>query len=387
MADSSPSLTLRVHEGIRKIKAADWDACAGTSNPFVSHAFFAALEDSKSAVLETGWGPQHLTVEDEAGRVLGCAPLYLKGHSYGEYVFDWGWAEALQRAGGHYYPKLLNAVPFTPVPGPRLLVRPGAPAEIPEVLIGGMMQLAEKLGVSSLHVNFCTGLEWARLRQAGLMQRVGKQFHWENPGYETFDDFLGALASRKRKVLRKERQAVSKTGIQLSSLVGADIKQHHWDAFFAFYMDTGDRKWGQAYLSREFFSRLHEAMADRILLVMAEKDGRPVGGALNLIGEDTLFGRYWGCVEAYKFLHFEACYYRAIDYAIAHRLKRVEAGAGGSHKLQRGYLAKPTFSAHWIAHDGLSKAVGQFLAQERRAIEAEIAACDEHSPFRKTGEG
>jgi predicted N-acyltransferase len=382
MPDSSQSLTLRVRDGIDAIAAADWDACAGSANPFLSHAFFKALEDSKSAVGETGWMPQHLVVEDEAGKVMGCAPLYVKTHSYGEYVFDWGWAEAFQRAGGRYYPKLLCGVPFTPVPGPRFLIRPGAPEEMPEILMGGMLQMCEKLNLSSLHINFCTEAEWKRCGEAGMLLRVGKQFHWENAGYATFDDFLKALASRKRKAVRKERQAVVDAGIVVSSLVGDAIQERHWDAFFDFYMDTGDRKWGQAYLNRAFFSRLHDSLAHRVLLVMAEKDGRPVGGALNMIGEDTLYGRYWGCLETYKFLHFEACYYRAIDYAIEHKMARVEAGAGGRHKLQRGYMAKPTYSAHWITHSGLRNAVAQFLEQEREAVDDEIAHHDEHSPFR-----
>lgn len=387
MPDGNAALTLRIRESIRDVPAAEWDACAGDSNPFVSHAFLSAVEDSRSADASTGWHPQHLTVEDEAGQVVACSPVYAKSHSYGEYVFDWSWAEAYQRAGGRYYPKLLAAVPFTPVPGPRLLARPGAPADLRDVLIGGMTHLSERLKLSSVHVNFCTQEEWRQLGQNGFLLRLGKQFHWENNGYRDFSDFLNALSSRKRKALRKERQSVAEAGIRLRSLCGKDIEERHWDAFFAFYTDTGNRKWGQPYLTREFFSLLHRNLGERVLLVMAEKDNRLVAGALNLIGRDAVYGRYWGCLEEYKFLHFETCYYRAIDYAIAEGLRWVEAGAGGRHKLQRGYLARPTYSAHWIGHAGLRRAVEEFLIEERRAVEAEIAAYAAESPFKKAGDG
>ena len=385
MPDGNPPVTLRPLDSIDAIDAAAWDACAGTANPFVCHAFFKALEDSQSAVAKAGWTPHHLVAESDAGVVLGCLPLYIKSHSYGEYVFDWSWAEAFQRAGGRYYPKFLAAVPFTPVTGPRFLVRTGAPDDTIDVLIGGMIHLAEQSSLSSLHVNFCTEAEWKRLGDAGLLLRIGKQFHWDNRGYGSFDDFLADLSSRKRKALRKERRGVTEAGVELLSLTGADIKERHLDAFFEFYMDTSGRKWGHPYLTREFFSLLAQSMADRMLLVIAEKDGRAVGGALNLIGTEAVFGRYWGCREEYKFLHFEACYYRAIDYAIAHGIPRVEAGAGGRHKLQRGYLARPTYSAHWIGHSGFRDAVGRFLVEERQAVEAEIADCARESPFRREG--
>jgi predicted N-acyltransferase len=383
MPDGNPPVTVKAIDTINAVDPADWDACAGRDNPFVSHAFLKACEDSGSAVAQQGWGPQHLVATDESGKVTACAPLYLKGHSYGEYVFDWGWAEAYQRAGGQYYPKLLSAVPFTPATGPRLLVRPGCPDSMYDVLISAMVQLAERSNLSSVHITFPDQAQWQRCGEAGFLLRVGKQFHWENNGYETFDDFLNALSSRKRKGLRKERRAVAESGVVLLALTGSDIKEHHWDAFYDFYMDTADRKWGQPYLTRNFFSLLGELMADKVLLVLAEKDGRTVGGALNLIGSEAIFGRYWGCLEEFKFLHFEACYYMAIDFAIERGLRWVEAGAGGRHKLQRGYLARPTYSAHWIGNESFRRAVEQFLSEERYSVEREIADYDTQSPFRR----
>jgi uncharacterized protein len=384
MPDGADAVTVKVLSSIHDAPVAGWDACAGAYNPFASHAFLAALEDSRSVCAETGWLPRHLAVTGADGALVGCMPLYLKSHSYGEYVFDWGWAEAYQRAGGRYYPKLQGAIPFTPVTGRRLLLRPDAPAGTFGALATAAIRIAERLGASSLHITFPTEREIAALEPHGFLVRVGHQYHWENRGYSSFDDFLGDLVSRKRKAIRKERQSVADSGIVLRTLTGGQIDERHWDAFFRFYLDTADRKWGHPYLNREFFRRFGETMAERVVLVMAETQaGEPVGGALNLVGADALYGRYWGCLESCRFLHFEACYYRAIDFAIERGLDRVEAGAQGEHKVQRGYLPQPTWSAHWIAHSGLRRAVQHFLEAERPAVEAEIrewAAC---SPFRR----
>jgi predicted N-acyltransferase len=383
MPDGSGAFTIRVIDRIAEIPAAAWDACAGPDNPFLSHAFLGALEASGSATARTGWLPQHLALEDEGGRLLGAAPLYLKGHSYGEYVFDHGWADAYRRAGGEYYPKLQCAVPFTPVTGPRLLVRPDAGAAVADALIAGMVELARRHKVSSLHITFPTAGEWQRFTAAGFLQRTGRQFHWENAGYASFDDFLAALSSRKRKTIRKEREAALAGGIEIRTLTGDAIEKRHWDAFFRFYISTSDRKWGSPYLTREFFDLIGASMAKSIVLVMAEKGGRLIAGALNLRGGDTLYGRNWGCAGDFPFLHFEACYYRAIDFAIAEGLQRVEAGAQGQHKIQRGYLPSPTYSAHWIRDPGFRRAVADFLARERRAVAHEMDALAELSPFRR----
>jgi predicted N-acyltransferase len=379
--------TIRVIDRIAEIPAASWDACAGPDNPFLSHAFLDALEASGSATAETGWLPQHLALEDAGGRILGVAPLYLKGHSYGEYVFDHGWADAYERAGGRYYPKLLSAVPFTPVTGPRLLfdpaMGPAGRAATADALIQGMLELARRHKVSSVHVTFPTEGDWERFAAAGFLQRIGQQYHWENRGYSSFDDFLAALSSRKRKTIRKEREAAVAGGIEIHTLTGTAIEKRHWDAFFRFYISTSDRKWGSPYLTRPFFDLIGARMADRIVLIMAEKNGRPIAGALNLLGGDTLYGRNWGCAGDFPFLHFEACYYRAIDFAIARGLRRVEAGAQGQHKIQRGYLPSPTYSAHWIRDPGFKRAVSDFLARERRAVTHEMGELAELSPFRR----
>lgn len=385
MPDGREAIAIRVVDNLAEVPAAAWDACADTANPFVSHAFLSALEASGTVAPKTGWLPQHLLTEDQAGTLRACAPLYLKSHSYGEYVFDWAWADASERAGIPYYPKLQAAVPFTPVTGPRLMVRPGEPEDLADALIAGMLQLAERHGASSLHVTFPTEAEWQRLRAAGLLARIGHQFHWMNEGYACFDDFLDALASRKRKAIRKERQAVADSGVVLRTLTGDDITETHWDIFYRFYRDTIERKWGPGYLNRAFFSLLHRALSERIVLIWAEHGGRAVGGALNLIGGDTLYGRYWGCLEHYRFLHFEACYYQAIEFAIERGLKRVEAGAQGPHKIQRGYLPVVTYSAHWIADPGLRRGVAQFIKQERQMVEMEGKALADASPFRKNG--
>ena len=386
MPDGAPALTLTLHSAIAEIAPDAWDACAGEGNPFVSHAFLSALEDSGSAGPRTGWLPRHAALRDAAGGLLAVAPMYAKSHSYGEYVFDHGWANALERAGGDYYPKLQVAVPFSPVPGPRLLVRPGT--GVPHAtLAGALAQACRELGLSSVHVTFCTEPEWDALGQCGWLQRLGMQFHWENEGYAGFEDFLGALASRKRKVLRRERRDANAAGLTFQALSGTDLRERHWDAFYRFYTSTVDRKWGSAYLTRRFFSLLGERLGDRVVLMLAENAGKPVAGALNLVGAEALYGRNWGCTGDWPFLHFELCYYRAIDWAIAHGLKRVEAGAQGRHKIQRGYLPKPTYSAHWIAHAGLRRAVADFLVEERREIAAEMDALAADSPFRQDGDG
>tara|TARA_R110000772_G_scaffold267933_2_gene393236 strand:+ start:3865 stop:5034 length:1170 start_codon:yes stop_codon:yes gene_type:complete len=388
MPDGRDAVAIKVLKSLSEVSPEAWDACAGTDNPFVRHAFLSALEDSGSATAETGWLGQHLVIEDPAGGIAACAPLYLKNHSYGEYVFDWGWADAYERAGGRYYPKLQCAVPFTPVTGPRLLVNEALPdsqrREMRLALIAGMAQLAQNLGVSSLHVTFPTEAEWEAFGSAGYLQRIGQQFHWENKGFKTFDDFLDELSSRKRKNIKKERRAVHDAGLDIRVLEGTDITEAHWDAFFQFYIDTSDKKWGQAYLTRRFFSLLGARLGRAVVLIVVEKDGRPVAGALNLRGGDTLYGRNWGCVADYKFLHFEACYYQAIDYAIAHGLKWVEAGAQGPHKVQRGYLPRRTFSAHWIADKGFRDAVSGFLKDESKGIEREMSAYGAFSPFKKS---
>jgi len=385
MPDGSASLTLSLHGAIAEIPAAEWDSCAGTANPFVSHAFLSALEDSGSADAREGWLAQHVVLRAEDGRVAAVAPMYAKSHSYGEYVFDHGWANALQRGGGSYYPKLQVAVPFSPVPGPRLLRRPGSGVPV-AAFASAFEQACRSLDLSSVHVTFCTEAEWQGLGEAGWLQRLGMQFHWENRGYTSFEDFLGALSSRKRKVLRRERRDANAAGLTFHALSGDELTEAHWDAFYRFYTSTVDRKWGGAYLTRRFFSLLSERLGERVVLMLATNGGKPVAGALNIAGAEALYGRNWGCRGDWPFLHFELCYYRAIDWAIAHGLRRVEAGAQGRHKIQRGYLPKPTYSAHWIAHTGLRRAVAGFLEDERPQMRAEMAALAEQSPFRKAGE-
>ena len=382
---------VRVEPAISKIAAAEWDACANPDpaayNPFVAHAFLKALEDAKCVGGRSGWVPQHLVVEDAAGGVAACMPAYVKTHSQGEYVFDHGWAEAYTRAGGQYYPKLQVAVPFSPVPGQRLLVREGSDISYNAALLAaGAIELARRLELSSVHVTFMQEDEWARAAGLGYLQRTDQQFHWSNDGYATFDDFLGRLSSRKRKTIRKERTQALSSGLTIEHVQGAAITEAHWDAFFEFYMDTGSRKWARPYLNRKFFSLLGQSMADQCLLVFAMRDGRPVAGALNMIGGDCLYGRYWGMAEHHPCLHFEVCYYQAIDYAITHGLKRVEAGAQGEHKLARGYMPAPTFSAHWIADPSLRRAVSRYLVEERAAVAEHREMLAEYGPYRKVVE-
>ena len=352
-------------------------------NPFIAHDFLSALEISGSAVAKAGWQPQHLVLEDETGAVLGVVPCYLKSHSRGEYVFDRGWAEAYERAGGDYYPKLQVSVPFTPATGRRLLVVPGPQnGEREAALAQGLVELCRLREASSVHVTFMPEPEWHLLAERGFLKRTDQQFHWENAGYASFDEFLGALASRKRKVLKRERREALVNGIEVDWLTGSDLTEAVWDDFFAFYMDTGSRKWGRPYLTREFFSLVGEKMADRILLVMAKRAGRYIAGAINFIGSETLFGRHWGAIEHHPFLHFELCYYQAIDFAIANKLARVEAGAQGEHKIARGYMPVTTYSAHYIADPALRRAIADYLVRERAYVEAAGRELADMAPFR-----
>lgn len=389
---------------IADIAAADWDACANpccTSeqaqtasvpfareryNPFISHAFFHALEASKSASPRAGWAAQHL-VAKRGDQIVGVVPCYLKSHSRGEYVFDAGWADAYQRAGGDYYPKLQVSVPFAPATGPRLLVRNDIPdvAEVRTILARGLKSLCKATEASSAHVTFAKKDEWDLLAGEGFLQRTDQQFHWQNEGYATFDDFLGALNSRHRKAIKRERRDALANGVTIEHLTGSSLSEEAFDAFFQFYMETGSRKWGTPYLNRDFYTRIAETMPDDILLVMAKRNGRWIAGAINFIGSDTLFGRHWGAIEHHPFLHFEVCYYQAIDFAIARGLKHVEAGAQGEHKLARGYLPKQTYSAHYIPDPGFRRAVADYLKRERQYVEHAVEELTEVAPFRKDG--
>ena len=387
---------LRPNEAIAKvvtrigeIDREAWDACANpdpaTYDPFVSHAFLNALEEAGTVGdKKTGWLPQHIMIEDASGAVAGCMPCYAKLHSAGEYVFDYGWADAYARAGGQYYPKLQVAVPFSPVPGRRLLVPPGPGAEARRALLAtAATKLVQRFEVSSLHLTFLTKEEWDALGAQGFLQRTDQQFHWRNEGYGTFEDFLAQLASRKRKTVRKERREALSGGITIERISGSDIKEAHWDAFFQFYEDTGARKWGRPYLNRRFFSLLGQSLGERCLLIMAKRNGRYIAGAFNMIGGDCLYGRYWGAIEHHPCLHFEVCYYQAIDYAIEHGLKRVEAGAQGEHKLARGYMPTTTYSAHWIVNPSFREAIEQYLKNERLAVAHNGAVLSQFAPYRK----
>ncbi|MBY8915211.1 GNAT family N-acetyltransferase [Nitratireductor sp. L1-7-SE] len=388
----SGDVTLTVSPSLADLPEADWAALSGARrdgtgspyNPFVSYAFLSSLADSGCAVRESGWLGQHLFLRAADGTLLGAVPCYLKSHSQGEYVFDHGWADAFERAGGRYYPKLQVSIPFTPASGPRLLVREGAsPRAVREALAEGIKTLTDRLGVSSAHVTFATDDDIAALDRAGFLMRTDQQFHFFNRDYGRYDDFLATLASRKRKALKKERRTALENGIEIDWLTGPDLTESVWDDFFSFYADTGSRKWGRPYLNRRFFSLIGERMADDILLVMARRNGRYIAGAINFIGSDTLFGRNWGCVEHHPFLHFEVCYHQAIEFAIARGLTRVEAGAQGEHKLARGYEPVTTRSAHYIPHPGLRRAVAQYLEMERRDVAEISRMLEAHTPFRK----
>jgi len=383
---------IRVAAGIGAFTCEEWNGFAGTTpgdqengyNPLVSFAFLSALEDSGCAVRRTGWQGHHLRLETAQGRLLGAVPCYLKSHSQGEYVFDHGWSDAFERAGGRYYPKLQCSVPFTPVTGPRLLVSKGeSEGAVRAGLAEGLKLVTDKLGVSSAHVTFANEPDVATLEAAGFLHRTDQQFHFFNEGFSSYDDFLATLASRKRKAMKKERREALGDGISIDWLTGKDITESAWDDFFAFYMDTGGRKWGRPYLNRQFFSLIGERMADDILLVMAKRNGRYIAGAINFIGSDALYGRNWGCIEDHPFLHFEVCYHQAIDFAIERKLKVVEAGAQGEHKLARGYRPVIMHSAHYISHPGLRNAVADYLRRERREVERMGEYLEEHTPFRK----
>jgi predicted N-acyltransferase len=385
-ASGTAGRTARIIRSISDVSASAWNACANPGapipdNPFIDHAFLLALEASGSATARTGWQPFHLVLDDAAAGIVGVVPMYLKSHSRGEYVFDHAWADAWHRAGGSYYPKLQVSVPFTPATGRRLLARADAP-DAERQLMAACVQIARQSDVSSLHVTFLPEGQWRMAGELGLLMRVDQQFHWHNRGYSTFEDFLADLASKKRKNLKRERREVVDAGIELEWVTGTDIREHHWDAFFDFYTDTGNRKWGSPYLTRRFFSLATQAMADRILLVMCKREGRYIAGALNFIGSDALYGRNWGCVEDHRFLHFEACYYQAIDFAISRGLQRVEAGAQGPHKVARGYAPQATYSAHWIADPGLRDAIARYLKEERTYVQQDIDYLNEHTPFR-----
>ena len=383
-------IEISAHRSINAIAPADWDACAcpeatngRPDDPFTTHRFLKALEDSKSVGPGSGWQPQYLTASKD-GQMIAVAPLYAKGHSQGEYIFDHNWAHAYENAGGRYYPKLQIAVPFTPATGRRFLTLPGYEVTGMSALIQGAVEIAANNQISSLHATFCTEAEALAGGEMGLLTRTSQQFHWLNDGYADFDAFLGSLSSRKRKNMRKERAQANGFGGDVVELTGGQIQPEHWDAFWVFYQDTGSRKWGTPYLTRKFFDIAHDTLRDDMLMVLAVRDERPVAGALNFIGRDTLFGRYWGCTEHHPCLHFELCYYRAIDFAIRHGLGKVEAGAQGEHKLARGYLPTQTHSLHWMADPGFTDAIARYLDAEREAIEEEIEVLTDYGPFRKT---
>ena len=388
---NAQEIEITVVPELAQIGQEDWDACACPEaedggrprDPFTTYRFLSALERSGSVGPGTGWQPQYL-VARIAGQVIAVAPMYAKSHSQGEYIFDHNWAHAYERAGGRYYPKLQIAVPHTPATGRRFLMRPGFEEAGTAALVQGAVQLTDNNALSSLHVTFCTEGEVARAEELGLMSRKSQQFHWHKRDYADFDGFLASLSSRKRKNIRKERAQAQDFGGKIHTFTGDQIEPEHWDAFWQFYQDTGARKWGSPYLTREFFDHAQENLRDDIALVLAERDGRWVAGALNFIGRETLFGRYWGCTEHHPFLHFELCYYRAMDFAIAHGLARVEAGAQGEHKLARGYLPSPTWSLHWMRDPGFAAAVGEYLQAERDAVDEEISVLTDYGPFKKT---
>lgn len=383
-------IEIETHTSITAFGADVWDACACPEvadggrpmDPFTTYRFLRALEESRSVGTGSGWQPRYLSAKKD-GQVIAVAPHYAKSHSQGEYIFDHSWAQAWERAGGRYYPKFQVAVPFTPATGRRFLTRPGFAAEGMAALVQGVVQLAAENKISSVHVTFCTEAEAVAGEEMGLLRRASQQFHWENQGYADFDGFLSSLSSRKRKNIRKERAEAQDFGGEIVALTGDQIRPDHWDYFWAFYQDTGSRKWGQPYLTRAFFDRAHEVLRDDILLLLAVRNGKPFAGALNLIGRETLYGRYWGCTAHHPCLHFELCYYQAIDWALANGLSRVEAGAQGEHKLARGYLPVVTHSLHWIGDPGFRDAVARYLEQEREAVDHEVEVLTRYGPFRR----
>lgn len=387
MGNDAVKLEGHIRHSIAEIAASTWNKCANPSsrpyNPFVDHRFFCALEESGSVTAETGWQPFHLELKSQE-QTLGIVPMYVKSHSRGEFVFDGSWANAWHAAGGEYYPKLQVSVPFTPATGPRLLTptdRLGQLAE--DQLLHTIAQVTQKLQLSSAHITFMTESQWNRAGRLGWLQRIDTQFHWHNDNYGTFDDFLSCLSSKKRKNIRQERRKALQNCIAIEWITGSDLKEHHWDAFYKFYVDTGYRKWGRPYLTREFFSLVSQLMPDQTLLVLCKRNGEYIAGAINFLGDDTIFGRNWGCIEDHRFLHFETCYYQAIDFAIAHKLKHVEAGAQGGHKIARGYLPEATYSAHYIANSRFRSAVAEFLEQEKQYVAHDIEFIEQHSPFRQ----
>ena len=391
---SDNSISIKVVKSISELDREEWNSCAifysadgldKIEDPFISYDFLDALEKSKSVGENTGWLPYHLAAIRK-NKLIGAVPLYLKSNSQGEYIFDYNWAQAFERAGGRYYPKLQISVPFTPVTGRRLLVSKNAPSHTASLLLQSAIELCEKNKLSSLHTTFCSKQEFELGQKLGMLGRVSQQFHWLNNGYGNFGDFLNALSSRKRKNINKERLKANNFGGEIEILTGSEIKKDHWNYFWKFYQDTGIKKWGTPYLTRQFFDQIHETMRSKILLILAKKEGNYIAGALNFIGSDTLFGRYWGCIEDYPFLHFEVCYYRAIEFAIAHGLKKVEAGAQGEHKLARGYVPTETFSLHWIAEKGFSKAVEEYLISEKDAVKRDIKILSHFTPFKKGDE-
>jgi len=384
---SEPGYTATIHPSTASIPAELWNNLAPGDkgrpyNPFLDHAFFLALEEAGCATGRTGWQPQHVLLSDAAGDAVGLMPLFLKSHSMGEYVFDHGWANAYERAGGSYYPKLQCSVPFTPVTAPKLLA-PSGNLDVQAHLLAAAQQLAIQRSASSVHATFVPEQEAGSIAALGWLQRVDTQFHWYNRGYATFDEFLETLSSRKRKTIRRERRDALADGLTVKWLTGSDLREEHWDAFFDFYEDTGSRKWGRPYLNRRFFSLLNQTMADRIVLMLAYDGATPIAGALNFVANDRILGRNWGCTRDVPFLHFELCYYQAIDYAIAHKLSVVEAGAQGEHKLARGYEPTPTYSVHWIADPGLRHAVADYLDRERQSVAHEQEVLDQFTPFRR----
>ena len=376
---------------INDIDSRDWNQCANPEceeyNPFLDHRFLKALEDSGSAQSQTGWQPFHTVLRDK-DRVIGVVPAYLKSHSRGEYVFDGAWADAWYRAGGEYYPKLQVSIPFTPATGRRLLAakpldESQSRDQIEDQLLSATIQVAKKIQVSSLHITFMPKSQWERASELGLLKRMDTQFHWTNANYESFEDFLRALSSKKRKNIRRERRGAIENGVQIEWITGSDLTESHWDAFYEFYVDTGNRKWGTPYLTRTFFSMLSETMSDETLLIMCKRDGKYIAGAINFIGSNSLFGRNWGCIEDHRFLHFEACYYQAIDFAIQHGLNRVEAGAQGAHKIARGYMPQQTYSAHWVQNSEFRDAIKNYLSDEGSYVKQDISWIEQHAPFRK----